>query len=553
MLRYLLIILIIISNIGFGQLNHAFSIDNAKRDDGNLYLWVYFKDKGQSLKKVHLSDKTIARRKRNNPEKDISWYDLDPPANYIESILNTGATLRGQSRWFNAISIICNEDQLSEMSLLPFVKEISPLAQYQRTIISELSVDRILDKSFTLSEADYGSSFDQLEQINIPAVHDAGYYGNGISILVLDSGYNLDHPVFDSLNVIAEWDVINDDSTTKNEDGQDIGSQQNHGTSVLSIMGGYTKGTLIGPAFKSDYILAKTEVIGSETSIEEDYFVLGLEWGEARGADIVTTSVGYIDWYTPENMDGNTALITKAYDIAAGLGVLCIAAAGNENGNYWDTVTPPADADSVISVGAVNNEGIITYFSSRGPTVDGRTKPEVCAWGDDTYLAVGSISYRTGDGTSYAAPLVAGAAALVMEAHPDWPSMIVRKAIMQTASQSNSPDEIYGWGIMDTWAAINYDTSSLFIPELNQNFPNPFNPNTTIKYELRQSSNVKLVVFDILGREVKTLVNRFEPSGIKSVKWNGITNSGFLASTGVYFYSLIINDNRYTKKMLLIK
>jgi len=545
----------VLSNIAFGQLNRNSSVEEMKRDDGKFYVWVYFNDKGTNPSQIDISNKTINRRKKLDSEIDFGWYDANPADNYIDQVLQKGVKLRGESRWLNAISIECDEEQLLGISNLPFVKDIKPIVQFKKKNQDEIETDRTLERSFSSYNLDYGNSYEQLEQINVPAAHNAGYDGEGVRILILDTGFNLEHPVFDSLNVISEWDVINNDSTTANEDHDGKGSSQhNHGTSVLSIVGGYTPGRLIGPAFKSNYMLAKTEVIGSETQIEEDHFIRGLEWGESLGADIVTTSLGYTDWYVLSDIDGNTALVTKAFDLAASLGMICITSAGNENGNAWDAIAPPADADSVISVGAVDNDGQIAYFSSRGPTADGRIKPEVCARGVSTHLASGNgVSYSTGPGTSYAAPLVAGAAALILQAHPTWTPMMVRQAMMETASKSHAPDNTFGWGILDTWAAINYSGGDILKPELFQSYPNPFNASATIEYLLKQSSNVELRVFNVLGQEIKTLVNKFEPSGQKSVTWNGKDNDGVEISSGVYFYSLKIGDDIITNKMVLVR
>ena len=552
--KNILTVIFILSVFAEGQVPRLQNMDIAIRDNGQYYAWIYFVDKVISNKKPSVSKKALKRRNKVNPNKNYDWYDLNPSEDYINKVLNTGAELRHQSRWLNAISIECAENELVEISYMPFVKDIKPVNQFHRKNIEELKLTKGLQKIESASDIDYGNTKEQLEQINVHTAHDAGFYGQGVTVLMLDTGYNLDHPVFDSLHVIAEWDVINDDSTTKNEVGEKVPGQHNHGTSTLSALGGYAPGLLIGPAFKADFLLAKTEIVNQEIQIEEDNFVRALEWGEALGADVMSTSLGYTDWYKWEDMDGNTAVTTKAVDIAVSLGVICISSAGNENGNNWDRITAPADADLVISVGAVDKDGTIAGFSSRGPSYDGRIKPEVCARGVDTYCAHGNgVSYYTPDGTSFAAPLVAGAAAVLLSAHPNWTSLMVRQALMKTASQSNSENNVYGYGIIDVWAAINYNASSLFTPELNQNFPNPFNRNTTIKYELRQSSIVKLIIFDILGREMTTLVNRFEPSGMKSVTWNGTDNYGNRVSTGIYFYSLIVGDNSFTKKMLLIK
>jgi hypothetical protein len=286
----------------------------------------------------------------------------------------------------------------------------------------------------------------------------------------------------------------------------------------------------------------------------------------------MSSSLGYTDWYVWENMDGNTAVTTKAVDIATSLGMICVTAAGNENGYQWNHIIAPADADSVISVGAVNDTSGIAGFSSRGPSFDGRIKPEVCARGVSTACASGNgVSYTSSSGTSLSTPLVAGAAAVLLSARPTWTPMMVREALMKTANQSNSPDNEYGYGIIDIWEAMNVD--SLFIdgimtpidkllednpsiPEnfsLYQNYPNPFNSSTTIEYDLKQNSHVEIKIYDILGKEIITLVNNLESPGKKSITWDGIDKTGNPVSTGVYIYNLILGDKSYTKKMLLIK
>lgn len=572
MYKNILTVIIILTVFTQAQVLRLQKLDAGIRDNGKYYAWIYFTDKIKSNKKPSVSIKALNRRNKVNPNKNYDWYDLNPSEEYINKVLNTGAELRHQSRWLNAISIECTENELIEISYMPFVKDIQPVNQFHRRNLEELQPTKILRKIVSTSDINYGASKEQLEQINVHKAHDAGYYGQGVTVLMLDTGYNLDHPVFDSLNVIAEWDFINDDSITKNEDGQDIASQHNHGTSTFSALGGYAPGFLIGPAFKASYLLAKTERLNEEVIDEEDDYVAGLEWGEALGADIASSSLGYTDWYTWKNMDGNTAVTTKAVDIAVSLGMICVTAAGNENGNQWNHIIAPADADDVISVGAVNDEGIIAGFSSRGPTFDGRTKPEVCARGVSVACASGNGgSYISSNGTSLSTPLVAGAAAVLLSANPTWTPMIVRQALMQTASQSNTPDNDYGYGIIDIWQAINVDSllvdgimisidSLLKIEttmpskfDLYQNYPNPFNSNTTIEYDLKKSTRVEIKIFDILGKEVITLVNNIESPGRKSIIWNGTDQNGNPVSTGVYFYSLIIGDNSYTKKMLLLR
>ena len=560
MYKNILIIIFLFSVFAVGQVPRLQNMEQGLREDGKYHAWIYFTDKVKSIEKPRISKKALKRRNKVNPNKNYTWYDLNPSQEYTDTVLNTGAKLRHKSRWLNAISIECTKNELIEISYMPFVKDVKSVNLFKRKKIDDSLSFKSLGKIGSTTNIDYGNSQAQIEQINVKTAHDNGFYGQGVTVLMLDTGFNLDHPVFDSLNVIAEWDVINDDSTTKNEVGQDVSNQHNHGTATFSALGGYAPGSLIGPAYKADFLLAKTEMYVEEIQLEEDNYVRALEWGETLGADIASSSLGYTDWYTWEDMNGNTAVTTVAVDIAVSLGMIVVTAAGNDNLNNWRHIIAPADANDVISVGAVDNTGVIASFSSRGPSFDGRIKPEVCARGVATACAFGNgTSYTSANGTSLSTPLVAGAAAVLLSARPTWTPSMVREALMKTASQPDSPDNVYGYGIIDIWEAINIDTILLdgsTIPgefELYQNYPNPFNSTTTIEYDLKQSSHVEIVIYDILGRKIIQLANHDETPGKKSIYWNGNDNSGNLVSTGVYIYNLKLDDVSFTKKMLMIK
>ena len=413
---------------------------------------------------------------------------------------------------------------------------------------------------FSNRDIDYGLSFNQIEQISCRIPHIAGYYGQGVRVLYIDTGFELNHEAYDSLNLIGQYDFINNDQNVANETDQEVlDSQDDHGTLCLSVMAGYASGSLIGPAFKSEYLLAKTEIMAEEIQQEEDNYIAALEWGESLGADIACASLGYLDWYSYENLDGNTAATTKAIDIASGLGVLCVNSAGNEGDDPWYYIITPADADSVLSVGAVDVNDVIANFSSRGPTFDGRIKPEVCARGVSTYCVRSNTEniYRTASGTSFSAPLAAGAAAVIMSANPEWTNMQVREAIMMTASQFNSPDNDYGHGILNTWAAINYQfTASVkgetFLPNaisVNNAYPNPFNPEISIKIDgLSNNQHVTVGVYDIHGKLVKYLHNQKTRHNMLELTWNAER-----LSSGIY---LLRTDWRYgndLQKITLLK
>ena len=521
---------------------------------GDLYkVWVYF-DKKDFKRIVDLDSASIERRLKHGivgPTK----HDYLINQSYIDRVKRLEVEIKNQSRWLNAVSVIADIDKINLIKKLPFVKKIEPVYQHTK----KKSIQAIGDRNNQSRNIEYGSSYDQVEQINCRIPHIAGYYGQGVRVLYLDTGYELGHNAYDSLNLIAQYDFINGDENTANETDQEItDNQDDHGTICLSVMAGYAPGNLIGPAFKSEYLLAKTEIMAEEIQQEEDNYVAALEWGESLGADIACASLGYIDWYSYEDLDGNSAVTTIAVDIASNLGVLCINSAGNEGDDPWYYIIAPADADSVISVGAVNRDGTIANFSSRGPTYDGRIKPEVCALGVSAYCVRSNTEdiYRTASGTSFSAPLAAGAAAVILSANPEWTNMQVREAIMMTASLSNSPDNIYGYGILNTWAAINYQfTTGLKNEEIIPNalkvfdaYPNPFNPTTSIRI-LSESilPSITLSIFNINGQLIQTLKKETTNAYKMDIKWDGSRNS-----SGVYFIKLDWPGGSRTQKITLL-
>lgn len=523
-------------------------------------MWIYFTDKDNSGQNITLDDKAIQRRLKVDI-KD-TWYDRPVSQSYIAVMEELGAVIHNKSRWLNAVSITSDINIINEISLLPFVKKTVPVAVYKKNKreFSQLQSSRKLS---VIDSLDYGYAQEQIEQINCHTAHQAGYTGQGVRVLILDTGFNTERSVFDSLTIIDEWDFINNDGNTENE-ANDYSSQHNHGTMVFSTLAGYDPGNLIGPAFGAEFLLAKTEDVTNESQVEEDNYVAALEWGEQLGADIMSSSLGYLDWYSYCDMDGNTGVTTIAVDIATSLGMLCITSAGN-----WGTSSPPpnpcdtlyyyisapADADSVISVGAVNSNGEIASFSSHGPTYDGRIKPEVCARGVSTWgVNANSDSYRTGSGTSLSAPLVSGAAAVILSAHSDWTPMQVREAMMMTADRVDNPDNNYGYGVIDVMAAIDYETSSINHNNIPDEFlilnvyPNPFNPTTTIRFSVEARHASLLQVFDITGRLVETIENDKLLPGEHAYTWDA---SGL--SSGIYFVQLKTPFGSITQKITYLK
>lgn len=464
-------------------------------ETGPYRVWVFFRDKGlESPEAVRRAVQRVAenynpralerRRLRGlNARRGGALCDLrDVPvcARYRAAVQDVGCRIRRESRWLNAISVEASEAQLQAISALDCVAKIQPMARTKRP---EPVGQRPLEPHSTQARSskrslDYGAAFAQLNQIDVIALHDAGYTGAGVIIGILDTGFKRTHEAFNQpgheVDVIAEYDFVDDDPIAAPETGDPSG-QHDHGTYILGTIGAYMPGALIGGAFDARFVLAKTEDTTGEYPEEEDNYVAGLEFIEANGADMTTSSLGYIDWYTQPDLNGETAVTTIAVNTAGENGLHMCTAAGNEYHDADPTTShliAPADAFKVITCGAVTSSGSITGFSSDGPTADGRVKPEVLARGSSTSTVSPSsdTGYTSVDGTSLSTPLVAGAVACLIQAHPEWTVDELREALFLTSDyyvehRTHDPQFVRGYGIIDAFAAIQ-DCNENDIPDI---------------------------------------------------------------------------------------
>lgn len=550
-MKYLLIALIQTYLIAGKSINQE-SLEMGRRGD-KYRAWVYFIDKKGS-DTIDVSPKVHRRRFKNNVAEEMFWYDIKVSELYMRHISSFGVEIINESRWLNAVSVLASHAELEALSNLKFVKKIEAVKGFKRDAVHLDFEERSHSREF-----DYGEARSQIEQINAHILHDQGYTGLGVRILLMDTGFDLTHNSLSHINVISQWDVINDDDQTANE-GEAEGdiSQDSHGTMVLSTIASFAPTEFMGVAYDAEFLLAKTEDVSQEIPQEEDNYVVALEWGEIGGADIVSTSLGYLDWYNYEDMDGNTAVTTIAVDIASSLGMLCITAAGNSGDDNWYYIISPADADSVISVGAVSEENQIAAFSSRGPSYDGRIKPEVCARGLYTWCisANSTTSYTRKSGTSLSCPLVAGAAALIMQARPLLTAMQVRDAIINTATMANNPDNTYGYGIMNTSSARDYQFNlSNGHEEIHpidfkiiSLYPNPFNASLVLKVRLENVGHLKIDILTLNGSIVSCLFDDFTVEGDVLVRWDPEN-----ISSGPYLVNTNFEGQNIIKKVTYIK
>jgi len=442
---------------------------NNQKTDNKVKVWVFFNDKGIFNKdefgavaeKIHINEHTAKRRAKVGIN-DITFADLPVYQPYINEIENMGGQLRRISKWLNAASFEINSSLLEDIANLPFIHSVKPVAWFHSEEEIEEGQSPETPK-FSPTESDlldYGNSWTQIYMINVYLLHLMGFNGQGVIIAMLDTGYRKSHQAFAFADttgrILDEYDFINNDSETQNEAGDDP-EQHYHGTYCWSTLGGYAPGHVIGPAYGASFLLAKTEDVTSETPVEEDNWVAALEWADSLGADVISTSLSYSDWYTYEDFDGNTATTTLAANTAAALGIVVCNAIGN-SGPDSGTLGAPSDAYDILACGAVNSGWIIADFSSRGPTYDGRIKPEVCAMGVNTYCATasGDNNYDYKSGTSLSTPLVGAAAALLLSANPTLTPWQVMEAMKSTANNAAAPNNTYGWGIINIMQAYNW-------------------------------------------------------------------------------------------------
>jgi hypothetical protein len=452
-------------------------------EPGPAKTWVFLEDKGnapgvqlraavEGLEAAYNPRAVERRRLRGTIGRrgGALFDELDLPVAqaYVDEIAATGARVHVVSRWLNAVSVWATREQVERIARMPFVDRLQAVGRSRgirpRNVRESESSARP-EKS--LRALDYGLAEPQLEQMNLIAVHEAGYTGAGIVIGVLDTGFRRDHKAFTNLphalEVVAEYDFVDMDSDAGIDPGDPAG-QHTHGTLILGCIGAYWPGELIGGAFDASFILCKTEDTTGEYPAEEDNYVAGLEFVEANGGDIATSSLGYIDWYTQAQLDGQTAVTTIAVNAATARGLVCCTAAGNEGHDSNPTTShliAPSDALQVIACGAVTASGGIASFSSDGPTADGRVKPELLARGVDTYTisTTSNAGYVTADGTSLSTPLVASAVACVMQAYPYWTVDQLRSALFGAADYfamhgTHDPQYVRGYGIVNAGALL---------------------------------------------------------------------------------------------------
>ncbi len=452
--------------------------------------WVEFTDKGITESEfvagspayedalTRFSSDAIAKRQqlvRDGVLKSVlTIEDAYVSKEYINSLKSLGLHIQSQIRWSNAVSVEIPDELLAKVKSLPFVSNIKHVLSGVKQSREE-SLSPFVFSSYSTTDDEpqlisreygydsiiyhYGGSASQLERTGVTPLHAMGLDATNVKIGFMDTGFRWEGMrTTKERNVLFEYDYVYRDSSVAN-DINDQQDQDGHGSVVLSAAVGYLPDSVVGAAYNAEIYLAKTEDLRNETPAEEDNYAEAIEYFESQGVRIASSSLGYMFYdfgftsYEYSDLDGETTISARAASRAAKLGILCVTAMGNGGTSGYPFLITPADADSVIAVGALDVNDTIAAFSSRGPSADGRMKPEVVAPGVKVWTMNNADMQTEAGGTSLATPLVSGACAVIMQAHPWASAQQVRKAVTQSATQHPIPDYTYGYGRIDAYGA----------------------------------------------------------------------------------------------------
>lgn len=437
--------------------------------------WVQFKDKeGSQFSVKHpeefLSPRAIEKRQRFNIP--ITEQDLPVNDQYVQQLLaiDPQMVLLTKSKWLNGVTVYTTTANIAEqIRKLDFVTlcectikmDSKESFDYPTTPYTPpMQTKEVIEMPKDYEDFAYGYGAWQIGANRGQWLHRLGAHGEGMLMVVMDGGFQNVHqmPAFQALR--DEGRLLG----TRNfvQPGRSVFISGSHGTEVLSCIAAYLPDEIVGTAPKASFYLAKTEDGRSENKIEEDNWVAGLEWADSLGCDVLSSSLGYSKFdnrsqsYTYEDMTGHVSRSSIAASMAASRGIIVCVSAGNEGDEDWKYITCPADADSVLTVGAIRRDYTTTDFSSYGPTYDGRVKPDGLAIGAQAIVVTPSNEVDASYGTSFAAPIFAGMVTCLWQLFPDKTAMEVIDAVQRAGSRYSTPTDHSGYGITNFVNAYNH-------------------------------------------------------------------------------------------------
>lgn len=523
------------------------------------YFSINFSDKNLTIYSIQhpenfLSPKSIERKNRHGIE--INQDDFPVNSWYIDSLISKNLKVIYTSRWMNSVLVEVKDSMdLEEVLKLDFVsqyKYLGPFDVSNKNIAENNDFDD--EKKINRKKIQSGLAYQQLELIGVRALQQLGFMGEGITIALMDAGFSgLDkmkafEEIFEQNRILGTYDFVKQSSG--------VYAESTHGTYCFSTIAGNIKDKYLGSAPSAFFYLFRTEITSSEYPVEEFYWLIAAEMADSLGVDIISTSLGYNTFndpglnYTISQLDGKTSMISKAAQKAADKGLLIINSAGNEGQSDWRKISFPADVKDLISVGAVNTRGEYASFSSVGNSADGRIKPDLVCVGQNTILINTEDVLFKGNGTSFAAPTLAGATALLVQACPSKKPEEIRLALQKSGSQYLKPDSVLGYGIPNVFLAY-LILNGQKIPELYQEetfqlLPNPFNDEIFIYFSSNSIQSLKCSLYNLNGKSIKDLGN------INPVIGNNIFRLTGLQSVQAGVYVLILaNDEKVISKKLI--
>ena len=521
---YFLLILVV-ANFGYAQIQDA---------------WVYFNDKPSSATFLAnpltmLTQRSLDRRTAQNIPLDLT--DVPVEQSYITQITAaTGITVMAKSKWLNALHIRGTQTDIQALTGLSFVNNVK-FANHSLNpggrMAQKLNYNKPVNKQYDVQVAyNYGGSQNQIEMLNGHLLHQQNFTGQGKIIAVLDSGFTGVNTAAPFQNLITNNQIL--DGYNFPDRNTNYFSRHNHGTNVLSTMGSFSDGQLVGTAPNAQYYLFITEDINSENPVEESYWVEAAELADFYGVDVINSSLGYFDYdninysHQYDDMIGNKTFASRGANMAFSKGIVVVISAGNSGTSPTDPhIATPADAFGALTIGAVNSMEVYANFSSIGPSFDGRVKPDVCAKGASTTVSNTAGAIVTSSGTSFSSPVMAGMVASFWSAIPSLTAQQVVNFVRQSADNYNAPTNQKGYGIPDFQLAL---TNALGLEDIDTNqsflvYPNPAQNEVTFQLEKNQKGIVKL--YDVLGQNILS----------KQISENNNSLNIQNLSNGIYYYN----------------
>lgn len=401
-----------------------------------------------------LSEKAIARRQRQHLPVDST--DLPVCRTYLDEIRRQGVNIVTTGKWENFVTVSCNDSALMErVATLPFVRSTERVWTAPRSGASTMATERdwLENKLVYHPDSLYGSAVSQIQMSNGDKLHQAGFKGQGMTIAVIDAGFhNADKiTAMQNIRIAGTKDFVNPRA--------DLFAESSHGLMVLSCIGMNLPDVMTGTAPEATFWLLRSEDEYSEHLVEQDYWAAAVEFADSVGVDVINTSLGYYTFddkskdYTYRDLDGRHALMSRQASRAADKGMVLVCSAGNSGAGSWKKITPPADADNVLTVGAIDKHAVLAPFSSVGPTADHRVKPDVVAVGLGADVMATNGNQGKANGTSFSSPILCGMVTCLWQACPELTAKEVIELVRRSGDRAAYPDNIYGYGVPDLWKA----------------------------------------------------------------------------------------------------